>query len=106
MNNKKEYYFITVFTKLEQNKGFLVNVGIKRCWGFYEDKGTAIKAVEENWTDLNETIFDYALIEGYNEGIGHYTGFRKLFKYDYQSNRYVEIDEPDFLDRHICFAIG
>lgn len=41
-----------------------------RCWGFYLSKDRAIRAVTENWTDMNEAgYYKYAVIEPHYEGL-------------------------------------
>lgn len=98
----KEYYFITVFQKFDDR------CGIKgaRCWGFYTDKDKAKYVIENNVTDLWETIYDYAIIETYDEGISGYADERIFYKYDKESNKYIEIPEPKEVKHFISFSIG
>lgn len=102
----RKFYFITVFEKLEVNDLGWPETGSQRCWGFYLDKDIAFQAVHENWTDLEETIYDYALIEEYEEGISHLTGYRQWFKFDIEKKGYVEIDEPEGYKHFVGFALG
>ena len=103
----QKYYFITVMEKLETSKyGFPEN-GMTRCWGFYKDKETAFKCLHENWTDLWETCYDYAVIEEYEEGISNCNPFfRQFFKYNREENSYVEIEEPESYKHFNGFAFG
>lgn len=100
------YYFITVFEKLDINEHGNPDTGSSRCWGFYCEKDTAFQAVHENWTDMEETVYGYAVIEGYHEGISHYTFFRQFFKFDRERNGYFEIDEPEVFKHYCSFSIG
>ena len=103
----KSYWFITVMRKLEKNsKGFL-ETGCIRCWGFYSNKEDALTTLHKNMTDLWETIYDYAVLEEYYEGISNCcTLNRQFFKYDVDKNGYFEIEEPECVS-HICgFALG
>ena len=102
----QKYYFITVFEKLEVSDLGWPETGSQRCWGFYLDKDIAFQAVHENWTDLEETIYGYALIEEYKEGISHLTGYRQWFKFDIEKKGYVEIDEPEGYKHFVGFAFG
>lgn len=104
--DREPYYFITTFELLEVDSLGWPYVGDYRCWGFYKDKETALKAVHENWTDLEETIYHYAVIEEYLEGISQYTGHRQFFKFDKEIGGYVEIDEPEVYKHYSAFAIG
>lgn len=105
-NEKQEYFFITVFERLDIDSHGWPDNGAVRCWGFYSDKETALKAVHENWTDMEETIYEYAVIEGYNEGISHLTGYRQFFKFDKEKDGYVEIDIPKGYEHFNGFGLG
>ena len=100
------YYFITVFEKLDIDKLGWPETGRRRTWGFYKDKEIAFRALHENWTDMNETIYNFALIEEYEEGIGHYTGNRQFFKYDKEKDGYFELDEPKEYKHFCSFALS
>ena len=106
MDNQK-YYFITVFEKLDIDNLGWPDYGSNRCWGFYTDKDKAFQAVHENWTDMEETIYHYALIEEYEEGISHCNLFwRQWFVFDLDKKGYVEMDEPKGYEHVTGFAIG
>ena len=102
----QKYYFITVMEKLEENPYYYVDTGCTRCWGFYTSKNTALTALHENWTDMWETIYTYAVLEEYYEGIGASTMHRQFFKYDKDEDGYFEIDEPECVKHTYDFAIG
>ncbi len=106
MDERHEYYFITVFERLGMDENGFTDTGHTRCWGFYADKETAFQALHENWTDMWETIYNYAVIEGYREGISHYTGYRQFFKYMLGRDGYFEIDEPKGYEHYCNFGIG
>ena len=104
---EQSYWFITVMEKIDPNERFLAKFGDKRCWGFYANKQDALNTLHENRTDLWETIYNYAVLEKYYEGISNEEiGSRQFFKYDIERNGYFEIDEPECV-KHLCsFAIG
>ena len=102
---EKCYYFITVFQKLPSD-AMHFDIGASRCWGFYTDKDTAVKAVHENWTDLSECLYNYAVIEEFNEGLNGWTGNRWFFKFDVKKKAFFDIDASEAF-RHIgSFSIG
>lgn len=101
-----KYYFITVFERLDINKYGFPAYDAARCWGFYTDKQIAIKALHENWTDMEEGIYKYAVIEEYREGISGMTGYRQFFKFDDEREGYFEIDEPEGYEHFAGFALG
>ena len=92
--------------KIEPNERFYANFGDLRCLGFYSNKQDALNTLHENRTDLWETIYNYAVLEEYHEGISNDTMNRQFFKYDREKDGYFEIDEPECV-KHLCsFAIG
>ncbi len=95
------FYFITVFAKYDDRGPHNM-----RCWGFYTNIEDAIKTLDQNVTDLWETIYDYAIIEEYLEGIGGYNWKRQFFKYDNNLNSYRPIREPEELKHYVGFALG
>lgn len=106
MAERESYYFITVFRKLEIDDKGWPDVGGTRCWGFYKDKDTAFQAVHENWTDIEETVYHYAVIEEYYEGICNYTGHRQFFEFNVEKGGYMEIDEPKGYEHFQNFSIS
>ena len=95
------YYFITVFKEYDEYGPHTM-----RCWGFYKDLSDAIVTVRHNITDLWETIYEYAIIEEYYEGIGGYNFNRWFFKYNQEINEYEFINEPEELKHYAGFALG
>lgn len=92
-------WFITVFEKIEADEHHYPVFGDSRTWGFYTDKDQALRAVKENWTDMHENFYQYAAVEGYDEGIchGRDTNESQWFKWNIQTNGYQEIKRPDEL---------
>lgn len=103
--DEQYYYFITVFQKLPSD-ALHFDIGNRRCWGFFCDKETAVKAVHENWTDMSEYLYSYAVIEEYREGLVGWTGNRQFFQFNAKKKEYFDIDEPAAF-RHVgAFSIG
>lgn len=91
-------------------------------WGFYYDLGKALKAVRENWTDINEAgFYDYAVIEPHNVGL---LGIDKAisntlwFKAEYEERkteagtpykccvRYVECPTPSWAEHTVGWCLN
>lgn len=106
--NDKIYWFITVFTNCEEDDLGWLKIGSSRTWGFYSNKKDALKTLHENRTDMWETIYDYAVLEPYYEGISGYCfkESRQFFEYDVEKDGYFEIEEPEEVKHYASFAIG
>ena len=100
----KIYWFITVFRNFDPKYGTVDS----RTWGFYSNKEDALKVLNENCTDIWETIYDYAVLEAYNEGISAYNfeEGRQFFKYNQELDSYKPIEEPEEVKHYASFAIG
>ena len=98
---EQKYYFITVFREFDDfgPRGL-------RTWGFYTHLEDAINTLDKNITDLWETIYDYAVIEEYLEGISGYNFNRQFFKYDRDMNSYRPIEIPKEVGHYASFALG
>ena len=106
MENVKSYWFITVMEKIEKDPRYLYNLGSTRCWGFYSNKQDALDALHINATDMWETIYDYAVMEEYYEGIAGYGEESQYFKYDREKDGYFEIETPSFMQYFRAISIG
>lgn len=101
-------WFITVFQKIEKPTPYSwPDFGAERTWGYYAERETAVQALHENWTDMWEYLYNYAVIEQYEEGISGYVfGSEQWFKWDPERKGYFEIDKPEETE-HLCsHAIG
>lgn len=105
--DNKVYWFITVMGKCEMIDGFL-HTHPTRCWGFYDNKDTALAALHNNRTDMWETVYSYAVLEPYYEGLCGYCFDepRQFFKYDIEKDGYFEIEEPEGIKNYVGFALG
>lgn len=99
-------YFITVFEKCELNKTGFPDMGVQRTCGYYRDHITAVYALHENWTDMREGMYDYALIEDIEEGLAPYILDRQWFKWYDERKGYFEIDDPECVKYLMNFALG
>ena len=103
----KIYWFITVFEKFD-NKWGIKN---SRTWGFFSNKEDALNILRNNYTDLWETVYDYAILEPYYEGISGYDFDtpREWFMYNETMGGYLPLDlekEPEEVKYYVGFAIG
>lgn len=94
-------YTIMVFSEIKENKYGLPDIKCERVVGFYVDKNKAFQAVKENWADIHEYTYDYALIEEVSEGLYDAPSTRWFFKFNKDLEQYEEIPEP-ILFNHLC----
>ncbi len=73
-------YFVTTFSKLEKDELGWYNFGSIRTVGYYADLEDARKTVINNAGDICETIYDYAIIEGVEQGLYPITKLQELYK--------------------------
>ena len=71
-----KYYFITVFKNYDERGPHNL-----RCWGFYDNFDDADQAIRGNFTDMWETIYNFAVIEEYLPGISGYNFNSWFYKY-------------------------
>jgi hypothetical protein len=96
-------YTISVFEGLDEKHGI---AGSLRCFGYSKDFKYADESIRNNVTDLNETIYDYAVIEKVEEGLNPIAWDRWFYKYDRKKDIYEPIEEPEILKKYHNFVIG
>ena len=99
-------WFITVFEKIAPNAMGWPEFGSSCTWGFFAERETAVQALHENWTDMWECCYDYAVIEKFDEGISHYVpDSSQWFKFDRERGGYFEINAPECVKYLVSFAL-
>jgi two-component SAPR family response regulator len=89
-------YFITTIEKTENLFDSFQN---QRTVGFFENLDRAVDIVKNNRCDINETIYDYAVIEYLTDGLYPVAELVELYKFDHDKNEYFpckDIDIPVF----------
>lgn len=56
--------------------------------------------------DINETIYDYAVIEKIGPGLYPYCINRWFYKFNYKDDAYECIIEPDCISKNSTFALS
>lgn len=74
-----------------------------RCHGYYADEDKAFKAVFENWGDIQECYYEYAVIEYVPEGIYSQTGDepQHWFKWHDKLKGWLPCETPDPFKRTV-----
>ena len=81
-------YFITTI-QIKNNQ-----IQDTRCVGYVSDLDLAKEIIENNKYHLNETIYNYALIENIPEGIYQYDMNPLWFKFNELEGKYIECNKP------------
>ena len=90
-------YLITVFDKCEPDERWGYALGCRRSVGFRWTLEDAIDTVESNMCDIWEYSYDYACIEELNGALYPWADERWFFKFNTETKRYEQIDEPVIL---------
>lgn len=100
-------YFITCFAKYEIDpKTHVPNIGANRTFGYYADRDVAIRMVSLNNLDIQECIYQYAVIEHIPEGLYNPAIERLFFKWNEDEEIFEEVDSKFFEDCWGNYAFG
>ncbi len=84
-------------TVLKKPSGF-IDYGERDEVGFFHEKENAFDAVKGNACDINETCYEYAIVEEVKPGIYSSTHNRWFFKYNRDRDEYVQIAAPQLFE--------
>lgn len=93
-------YFITV---TEDFNFFENEYKDSRCWGYYNDLKTAKDVISRD-SSMEETIYDYLVIEKVEEGI--YPTIKEVAWYEWSEEKWVEINKPEQFYRVCNWALS
>ncbi|MCI8397739.1 MAG: hypothetical protein HFJ52_09125 [Clostridia bacterium] len=88
-------YFVTTLCNVDEDK---------RCVGYFKTFEEAENIVLNNIGDINETIYDYAIIENIPEGLYQYD--QNASWYQWNNGKYEKINKPDVYNHLVGWAIG
>ena len=94
-------YTVTMFDKIEEDEiTKKPTFGDRRCVGYYASIVDALDYI----TSINESTYKYCIIEAINDGVFKYSDERYLFEFN--NNKFNQIDEPELLHQVTNFGIG
>ncbi len=93
-------YFLTTLQIKNEN---LIN---SRCVGYFKNFKDAEDVIINNIADLNETIYNYAIIENIPEGLYKYDQNAKWYKFDELNETYESCNIPDGFKHIVGLSIG
>ncbi len=82
----------------------MAKTGCTNTVGYFYEFADAQRAVIGNVCDINETIFDYAVIEEMPVGLYPYSTNSWFYKFNYDKKVYEAIEKPAFV--HECFRFS
>lgn len=97
---QEHIYLITVFDKCEPDPHWDYILGDTRSVGWRPTLEMAVETVEKNMCDIWEYCYDYACIEELDYSLYPWANNRWFYKYNRETGRYEEIDEPHILKGH------
>jgi hypothetical protein len=78
-----------------------------RCWGWYSNLEEAKQHVRDNVTDINECMYNYAVIENVPKGILPIdTKEVQWFKFNKKIDKYEECEKPKWSETTFNWSIG
>ena len=98
-------YFITCFSRFEFNERLgVADIGSSRTFGYYNDRSKAIEVVKNNYCDIQERLYKYAVIEHIPEGFYNIAEERIFFEWNNEKEAF-ELITP-LIDRGGNYALG
>ena len=86
-------YTVTTFEKFEKRENFFPETGYVRTIGWYPEEEMARNSVLRNACDMNETIYEYTMIEELEGGLYPNVVRKWFFKFNRPTRTYEEIEE-------------
>lgn len=99
-------YFITCFAKYEKSEKGMPNIGAYRTVGYYLHKKWAIEDLHRNNCDIQERIYDYAVVEKIPQGLYPIAEETIYFKWNEEKQGFYEIDGIELQDCYGNYAFG
>ena len=105
-------FFLTVFSGLKQipvvsrKTGEPVMERMSRTWGWFASFAEAYRIVAGNITDIEERLYDYALIEQVPAGISAMNTRRWWWKWDDEPGQWLKSVQPEDMNSMLGLSIG
>lgn len=97
-------FLITMFEDLSSEEGCFRKTS--RAVGFYKSLYQAEIAITNNYGDIREYLYDYAVLEEITEGLYPRLLDRKVYKFNEKTGKYDPIPEPRYLKHIYGMTIG
>lgn len=108
----KAIFVVTVFQKIDHEplpndpSKYLPSFGDRRCVGWFDNFQEADCAVINNFSNMHNDFYEYAIIEKMESGILTVDIDRVVYKWNSKKSQYEAIDTPVELSKSSNFGIG
>lgn len=95
-------YFIT---SIYDKPGIFIHRKARRTFGYFHSRKEALKAVKENFCNINECFYNYVVIEGIGEGI--HARVDEEYWFEWKDNSWNKLEnKPELFNGIVNFALG
>ena len=105
-NTQTAVFFIAGIEKKSIDSLGWLDTGDIRVFGYKETFEQAKKALNENWCDMHEHLYKYAVVEEIPSGIHPDVINRWFFEWNENKEGFFEIEEPKEFLEYCNFTIG
>lgn len=95
-------YFLTMIETDRNFKEYSSSAAI----GYFKTYEEAVEILHSNYCNINETCYNYAVVEQIHPGLYPSPEKTIFFKYDPEKNGYFEIEKPKIFNHLSNFALG
>ena len=99
-------FFITCFSKCENDARGNLDIGDMRTFGYFDNLETSKQALNENWCDMHEGLYEFAVIENIGQGIHSHAKEIAWFRWDDEKWGFFEIQKSECTEGYCNYALG
>ena len=99
-------FFITCFSKCENNEQGDLDFGDTRTFGYFDILETCKQALNENCCDMHEGLYEFAVIENIGQGIHPRAKEIAWFRWDVEKWGFFEIQKSECTEVYCNYALG
>lgn len=94
---------IYTVTTLQENNGIIIDT---RCVGYWPTMEEAMQAVKDNYGDMYESSYNWAIVECFGPGIYPHSSFEIWYSWSIAGRKYLLSAKPKVFEKVVNFGIG